>query len=116
MLRGVPDIVSRRIRSGVFSQNEFNKIIEGIWRNAGQPDTMGIALSGGADSMALTQLCDRARQSRRDTRGRLTGPKDYYAFIVDHKARPGSAEEAKAVQRDVTAKTSKQVNTFVVGR
>ncbi len=49
---------------------------------------LGVAVSGGGDSMALALLAEtwcRARQ------GRLT------ALIVDHQLRPGSSEEARRV-------------------
>jgi len=54
----------------------------------------GIAVSGGVDSMALAKLCMELRKSRR-----YTYKPNFHAFIVDHKARPGSGKEANLVAR-----------------
>jgi tRNA(Ile)-lysidine synthase TilS/MesJ len=51
---------------------------------------LGLAISGGVDSMALASLCSKLQSSDSyDWRFR--------AFVVDHGARTGSEEEAKAV-------------------
>jgi hypothetical protein len=58
-------------------------------------DASGLALSGGVDSMALAFLCHRfICQS-----GRRPLDEQYQSFIVDHKAREGSTEEAGLVDR-----------------
>jgi len=55
---------------------------------------LGIAVSGGVDSMALAKLCVELRKSRR-----YTYKPNFHAFIVDHRARPGSGKEANLVAR-----------------
>ena len=52
----------------------------------------GIAVSGGADSMALAYLCKQLERS-----SDLSGATSVTAFVVDHRARPESAEEAQKV-------------------
>lgn len=58
---------------------------------------VGLAISGGVDSMALASLCDRVQSS---------GSYDwrFRAFVVDHGARAGSKEEAEAVAELVNKK------------
>jgi len=61
----------------------------------------GIAVSGGVDSMALAFLCSKMREKARKTHD--TSKDDIHvprfrAFIVDHRAREGSDEEAKIVR------------------
>jgi len=62
---------------------------------------LGIAVSGGVDSMALAYLCSHVRDihgaCEATTRPRLR------AFIVDHRVRDGSAVEAKAVAKRLRA-------------
>ena len=53
---------------------------------------LGIAVSGGVDSMALAALCVNLKARKRKTFRPV-----FHAFIVDHKARPGSHEEAATV-------------------
>lgn len=50
----------------------------------------GLAVSGGVDSMALAWLCS---EMRKDSRGY-----EFTAFVVDHKLRKGSTEEAHQVR------------------
>lgn len=47
--------------------------------------------------MALAKLCVELRKSRR-----YTYKPNFHAFIVDHKARPGSGKEADLVARRLT--------------
>lgn len=49
-----------------------------------------IAVSGGVDSMALAFLC---KQLEKKSAGQLS----FRAIVVDHRARPGSHEEAEDV-------------------
>jgi len=58
---------------------------------------VGLAISGGVDSMALASLCAKAQSS---------GSYDwrFRAFVVDHGARAGSKEEAEAVAELVNKK------------
>ena len=59
----------------------------------------GFAISGGVDSMALASLFANARDS-----WRLTNILLAHAFIVDHKLRPESTEEAEWVAEQCRAK------------
>jgi tRNA(Ile)-lysidine synthase len=52
---------------------------------------IGIAVSGGADSMALAHLCKQLETSK------LIDGLSVKGFIVDHKAREESSREAKTV-------------------
>jgi tRNA(Ile)-lysidine synthase len=56
----------------------------------GLTEHAGFAISGGVDSMALASLYSRAQRTR-------SSLPSAYGFIVDHKARPESTEEAKWV-------------------
>ncbi|CAE7010061.1 hypothetical protein P3342_003143 [Pyrenophora teres f. teres] len=63
----------------------------------GNRKTLGFAISGGVDSMALAALYKEA-QSLDDC---LSKP---HAFIVDHKVRPESTEEAEWVAQELRSK------------
>lgn len=52
----------------------------------------GIAVSGGADSMALAYLCKQLERSPE-----ISGAISLTAFVVDHLARPESTIEAQRV-------------------
>jgi len=56
---------------------------------------VGLAISGGVDSMALAWLC--SAMSRRDRRAY-----EFTAFVVDHKLRKGSTKEASQVSKALT--------------
>lgn len=58
---------------------------------------VGLAISGGVDSMALASLYSTAHRDNKD----LPIP---YGIIVDHKARPESTEEAKWVAEELRSK------------
>jgi tRNA(Ile)-lysidine synthase TilS/MesJ len=53
----------------------------------GLTERTGLAISGGVDSMALASLYTRALKRNRSL-------PQAHGFIVDHKARPESTEEA----------------------
>ncbi|KAJ5802966.1 uncharacterized protein N7503_005416 [Penicillium pulvis] len=55
------------------------------------PRRIGLAVSGGADSMALAYLCRQLELTP------IGGPISVTAFVVDHRARPESADEARTV-------------------
>ncbi|KAJ5101762.1 hypothetical protein NUU61_003984 [Penicillium alfredii] len=55
------------------------------------PRRLGLAVSGGADSMALAYLCRQLEQSA------VAGVISVTAFVVDHRARAESSHEAKKV-------------------
>ncbi|CAI7664964.1 unnamed protein product [Penicillium glandicola] len=67
------------------------------------PRRFGIAVSGGADSMALAYLCKQLERSS-DVAGSIS----VTAFVVDHRARPESTIEAQKVAgwlRDMDIRT-----------
>lgn len=67
---------------------------------------VGLAVSGGVDSMAIATLYSRCKQSHQLP--------DLHGIIVDHKARPESGEEAAWVAEQLsTCETSRQHLTFV---
>lgn len=59
-------------------------------------ERLGLAISGGVDSMALASLCSRSALKRRS-------PAAFTAFIVDHGLRQGSTDEAALVAQRVNA-------------
>ncbi|KFZ11214.1 hypothetical protein V502_07666 [Pseudogymnoascus sp. VKM F-4520 (FW-2644)] len=59
------------------------------------PLTIGLAISGGVDSMALASLCSGVQ-----SKGQLR----FRAFVVDHKVRAGSGDEAHAVAKILAEK------------
>ncbi|KAF1915211.1 PP-loop family-domain-containing protein [Ampelomyces quisqualis] len=65
----------------------------------GRKRPLGFAVSGGVDSMALVSLYARARQ----THVHLA---QAHGFIVDHKVRPESTEEAEWVAEQLRSKYS----------
>ncbi|KLJ05845.1 hypothetical protein EMPG_10734 [Blastomyces silverae] len=83
--------------SGPISPKEFCEAVKnlwGIWRGASVPSVpsrIGLAVSGGADSMALAFLCKQLISER------LIPDLKVKPFIVDHLAREGSTEEAHQV-------------------
>ncbi|RAK86065.1 PP-loop family protein [Aspergillus costaricaensis CBS 115574] len=58
------------------------------------PRRIGLAISGGADSMALAYLCKQWELTQRQT---SNDPVSVTAFVVDHKAREESTREANMV-------------------
>lgn len=68
-------------------ENAFDRLMRPLGPFEAKPH-VAVAVSGGADSMALTLLADRWSRRRG---GRLT------ALSVDHGLRPGSADEARRV-------------------
>ncbi|KAI2789795.1 hypothetical protein POX_d05293 [Penicillium oxalicum] len=62
-------------------RNDFNQL----------PRRLGLAVSGGADSMALAFLCRQLERSG------LLGRISVTAFVVDHRARVESSQEARTV-------------------
>ncbi|OQO09662.1 hypothetical protein B0A48_05064 [Cryoendolithus antarcticus] len=72
---------------------EFKRILEHAWQGQGAltPARVGIAVSGGVDSMALVTLCAAARKTSGAQWPTFT------AFVVDHKLRDDSTDEAHKV-------------------
>ncbi|KAG5300886.1 PP-loop family protein [Histoplasma ohiense] len=83
--------------TGTISAKEFCEAVThlwGIWRGASTPSLpsrIGLAVSGGADSMALAFLCRQLISER------LIPDLQVKPFIVDHLAREGSTDEAHKV-------------------
>ncbi|KAI0426991.1 adenine nucleotide alpha hydrolases-like protein [Xylaria sp. FL1042] len=63
---------------------------------------VGVAVSGGVDSMALVYLCTRLKKSHDSEFTIADNPvSNFRAMVVDHGLREGSAQEADAVSRAV---------------
>lgn len=78
------------------SRSEFYNAFKTVWKRIDGPGggprpVIGLAISGGVDSMALATLCADMKQP-----GQVLRPK-FHAFVVDHGARSGSRNEAEAV-------------------
>ncbi|KAK0109788.1 hypothetical protein ONS95_002462 [Cadophora gregata] len=83
---------------------EFSKVWNGIWLkslesgvDANRRPTIGLAISGGVDSMALAFLCSSMKE-RLSVENRVV---DFRAFVVDHGVRDGSDIEAQAVSKSL---------------
>ena len=74
-------------------QPRFNETLKSIWKGARKRrPRLGLAISGGSDSMALASLCAAYRTiSKADV--------TLHAFIVDHGLREDSATEADTTVR-----------------
>ncbi|KAK5635008.1 hypothetical protein RRF57_010720 [Xylaria bambusicola] len=62
---------------------------------------VGIAVSGGVDSMALAYLCSRLRSHDLYFRLADNPVTNFRAIVLDHRIREGSSEEAESVARAV---------------
>ena len=67
-------------------------ILCSLWKRTITDMKIGLAVSGGVDSMALATLCSGLRQSSQ--KGKALS---FTAFIVDHGLRAGSRDEAVKV-------------------
>ncbi len=81
--------------SAAVSKDRFQKLMSAVGPFEDRP-AVAVAVSGGADSMALTLLADRWA---RDLGGRAVG------LTVDHGLRPESGEEAETVGRWLRARS-----------
>jgi tRNA(Ile)-lysidine synthetase-like protein len=82
-----------RTTTGILNsiQRQFNGAFTRLWQDgAGRKGHIGLAISGGVDSMALAWLCREFQRNHHDA------PK-FTGFIVDHGVRDGSAIEASKV-------------------
>ena len=70
---------------------------ENLDRQHERSQLTGIAVSGGVDSMALAKLCSMLNQSLSAKSPSFR----FHAFIVNHKAREGSKEEAIQVRSNI---------------
>ncbi|KAF2219230.1 PP-loop family-domain-containing protein [Elsinoe ampelina] len=86
---------------------KFHAAIFPVWRQFRRPPRMGIALSGGSDSIALAYLCHKFQSSPAISRASFT------AFIVDHGVRPESLDEAQKVRNIILSKTGPAKTTYV---
>ncbi|EPE25769.1 Adenine nucleotide alpha hydrolases-like protein [Glarea lozoyensis ATCC 20868] len=71
---------------------EFAVALSKTWgtTNKANPSrTIGLAISGGVDSMALAALCLKVKSS-----ASVPSQMQFRAFVIDHAARPSSSEEA----------------------
>ncbi|KKY16265.1 putative pp-loop family protein [Diplodia seriata] len=87
---------SRLLAALPISVAEFRESLASIWlpRVRVRSPRLGLAVSGGVDSMALATLCA-------DLSGEVSDDDDadvFTAFIVDHQLRSGSSEEAWEVR------------------
>ncbi|KAL1855432.1 hypothetical protein Plec18170_004151 [Paecilomyces lecythidis] len=88
-------------KSGAISAAQFLEQFQKAWIESrltrawfwtrGVPRRLGLAISGGADSMALAHLCRRMQVEK------LLDGLSVTAFVVDHKAREKSSREARTV-------------------
>lgn len=72
---------------------QFDDKLSAIWHKSGK-GRLGLAVSGGVDSMALASLCSKSSVSREMRQA-------FMAYIVDHDLRPGSAPEAELVAKRI---------------
>lgn len=79
----LPDHIKRLLRGQQTSPHGLPK-----------PMKIGVCVSGGADSMILSYLLKHAKHPLSP----LTAAFEPYAFIVDHRARPQSEDEALSVR------------------
>ncbi|KAK5165195.1 uncharacterized protein LTR77_009293 [Saxophila tyrrhenica] len=86
-------------------RHAFAITLHALWRNHGSKLRLGLAISGGVDSMALASLCREAIDS--SSRSAWTDkysatPPGFTAFIVNHKLRSDSAHEAQKVSSELS--------------
>ncbi|KAF2965046.1 hypothetical protein GQX73_g8505 [Xylaria multiplex] len=62
---------------------------------------VGLAVSGGVDSMALVYLCTQLRKYDREFKIADNPISGFRSIVIDHRLRDGSAAEAKAVSAAV---------------
>ncbi|MCJ1472511.1 hypothetical protein MMC13_001159 [Lambiella insularis] len=77
---------------------EFSAALRNAWAPKHKPPVhhLGLAVSGGVDSMALAYLC---RQIQLQEELKENGKLELHAFVVDHKARRESTTEAMLVSQ-----------------
>jgi len=75
-------------------EEEFSRCFTALWTKLGRPVQIGLAISGGVDSMALAGLCSQFR-SDQDVQPQFT------AFVIDHDIRQDSAGEAVTTAQEL---------------
>ncbi|KAF2152284.1 hypothetical protein K461DRAFT_293960 [Myriangium duriaei CBS 260.36] len=89
-------MLKKALSKGV-DQKTFNTLLHSAWKTSDSKVRLGIALSGGQDSMALAALCEGYRKAHPQV--------SFSAFIVDHDVRPESQAEAQRTRNIVRTKT-----------
>ncbi|KAK0613903.1 hypothetical protein B0T14DRAFT_462083 [Immersiella caudata] len=93
------------------SANEFYDALRATcvprypWTRGTSDRGVGVAVSGGVDSMALMILCHQLQRGYQGVKIADNGISRFYPFIVDHNLRNGSSEEAAAVDAAIRRKT-----------
>ncbi|TGZ82859.1 hypothetical protein EX30DRAFT_362471 [Ascodesmis nigricans] len=81
-------------KNAPITPEEFHTLFLQVWDQI--PSRLGLAISGGIDSMALAHLT-------RTLPSVENGDSELHGFIVDHQVRDGSGEEAEAVAEALNA-------------
>ncbi|KAH8778516.1 hypothetical protein F5883DRAFT_600603 [Diaporthe sp. PMI_573] len=68
-----------------------------------QPRPVGLAISGGVDSMALAYLCSQLHRNRHAIKVADNPVGAYHCMVVDHRMREGSDLEAEAVRASLAS-------------
>ncbi|KAH7095966.1 PP-loop family-domain-containing protein [Paraphoma chrysanthemicola] len=84
----------------------LREVLPWIW-NTESKTPLGFAISGGVDSMALAALYARAQQSNKML-------PQAHGFIVDHKVRPESTEEAAWVAEQLRSKFAMESSILTI--
>lgn len=90
------------LRDGVLKEEQSHHVAK-KHRSGG----IGIAISGGVDSMALAALYTQSRRKN-------TELPSAHGFIVDHRVRPESTEEAEWVASQLRLKCEIQHMVFAM--
>jgi len=73
---------------------EFSRCFTVLWTKLDRPLQIGLAISGGVDSMALAGLCNQYKSVQ-------NGQPQFTAFVIDHDIRQNSAAEAAATAQEL---------------
>ncbi|KAJ2891926.1 hypothetical protein MKZ38_010552 [Zalerion maritima] len=96
-----PPIFGSLFRTPGFRDVGKEELITGfVTSQSADKTSIGIAVSGGVDSMALAYLCSMAKHSVHLRIGDHR-PREFRPFVVDHGLREGSHDEAEKVTREL---------------